>query len=156
MSEEAQQQSQPPNHAEEKARLECEKLRAEIRSIGKPLFRTPGFYSAFAPVALAMLGLVFTWSTGWFDVQRTRVNNEKTLLEAQTERLKIEQTTLEGQARTQQERFASAEEEIGRLKERESALTNQIARLAREKGELVSAKNLLENEIKILGRRLKP
>src|ERR1043165_4915016 len=71
MSEEASQQSGPLNHADEKARLECDKLRAEIKAIGKPLFKTAGFYSAFAPVALAILGLVFTWSTGWFDVQRT-------------------------------------------------------------------------------------
>jgi hypothetical protein len=47
------------------------------------LFATPSFYSAFAPVALAVLGLAFTWATGWFDVQRTRISNDKTLLEAQ-------------------------------------------------------------------------
>ena len=87
MSEETQPHLQLPNHAEEKARLECEKLRAEIKAIGKPLVRTPGFYSAFAPVALAILGLIFTWSSGWFDVQRTRINNEKTLLEVQNNRL---------------------------------------------------------------------
>jgi len=150
MSEETQPQHQPPNHAEEKARLECEKLRAEIKAIGKPLVKTPGFYSAFAPVALAILGLIFTWSTGWFDVQRTRVNNEKTLLEAQTERLKTERTTLEAQAREQQSRFARAEEEIGKLRQRESYLTNQVARLDREREELRLAKELLENETKRL------
>ena len=74
--------------SDEKARLECEKLKAEINAINKPLIRTPGFYSALAPVALAILGLAFSWWSGWFDVQRTRISNGKTLLEAQTERLK--------------------------------------------------------------------
>lgn len=150
MSEQTQPHLQPPNHAEEKARLECEKLRAEIKAIGKPLVKTPGFYSAFAPVALAILGLIFTWSTGWFDVQRTRVNNEKTLLEAQTERLKIERTTLEAQAREQQIKVTRAEQEIEKLRQRESYLTNQVAKLDREREELRLAKEFLENETKRL------
>lgn len=150
MSEETKPQLQPPNHAEEKARLECEKLRAEIKAIAKPLVKTPGFYSAFAPVALAILGLIFTWSTGWFDVQRTRVSNEKTLLEAQTERLKTERTTLEAQAREQQVRVTHAEEEIEKLRQRESHLTNQVAKLDRDREELRLAKEFLENETKRL------
>lgn len=150
MSEKVQMQPDPANPAEEKARLECDKLRAEIKAIGKPLFKTPGFYSAFAPVALAILGLIFTWSTGWFDVQRTRVTNEKTLLEAQTERLKTERTTLEAQTREQQVRVAHAEQEIEKLRQRESYLTNQVARLDREREELRLAKEFLENETKRL------
>jgi hypothetical protein len=135
---------------DEKARLECEKLKAEITAINKPLVKTPGFYSAIAPVALAILGLAFSWWSGWFDVQQTRVSNEKTLLEAQTERLKMEQTTLEAKAQEQQATFVKAEGEIQTLKERESFLTNQLVRLERESSELRSAKDLLENETKRL------
>ena len=150
MSEETHAQLQPPNYGEEKAHLECEKLRAEIKAIGKPLFKTPGFYSAFAPVALAVLGLVFTWSTVWFDVQRTSVRNEKLLLEANTVQLKTEKNSLEAQAKEQQTTFARAEEEISKLKQRESFLTNQIARLDLERTELRSALELLENDAKRL------
>jgi DNA repair exonuclease SbcCD ATPase subunit len=135
---------------DEKARLECEKLKAEINAINKPLVRTPAFYSAIAPVALAILGLAFSWWSGWFDVQRTRIINEKTLLEAQTERLKMEQTTLEAKAQEQQAAFVKAEGEIQALKEREFFLTNQLVRLERERTELRSAKDLLENETKRL------
>lgn len=150
MSEEAPIQNQPLNHAEEKARLECDKLKAEIENIRRPLFKTAAFYAALSPVALVFLGLVFTQLSGWFDVQRTRVSNEKTLLEAQTERLKIERTTLESQAREQQAAYAKAEGEIQTFKERESFLTNQIVRLERDRAELRSAKDLLENETKRL------
>ena len=150
MSEEPPSQPGSANHSEERARLECEKLRAEIKAIGKPLHKTPGFYSAVAPVALALLGLIFTWSTGWFDVQRTRVNNDKTLLEAQTERLRMERTALETQTREQQARLTRAEDEMNRLKEREASLTNQVARLDREREELRSAKELLECQTKRL------
>ena len=150
MSEEPQLTPQAQNPPEEKARLECEKLKAEIKAIGKPLFKTPGFYSAFAPVMLAILGLVFTWSTGWFDVQRTRVSNEKTLLEAQTERLRTERTTLEFQAREQERRVAQAQGEINALKIRESQLTNQLAKLVRERDDLQEVKVFLESETKRL------
>ena len=142
--------SQITSAGDEKARLECEKLKAEITAINKPLVKTPGFYSAIAPVALAILGLAFSWWSGWFDVQRTRISNEKTLLEAQTERLKMEQTTLEAKVQEQQTAFVKAEGEIQTLKEREFFLTNQLVRLERESTELRSAKDLLENEAKRL------
>jgi len=139
-----------PGDSNEKTNLECEKLRAEIDAIRRPLIRTPGFYAAISPVALAFLGLVFTWATGWFDVQRTRLSNEKTLLEAQTERLKTERTTLEALTRDQQKRVARADEEIEKLRQRESYLTNQVAQLDEEREELRLAKELLEKEARRL------
>jgi hypothetical protein len=73
MSEEAQTQNQPANPVDDKARLECEKLKAEIENIRRPLFKTAAFYAALSPVVLVFFGLVFTQLSGWFDVQRTRV-----------------------------------------------------------------------------------
>lgn len=142
------ERTSPPSP--DKAQLECEKLKAEIESIRKPFWRTTAFYSGVAPAILAALGLLFTYSSGWFDVQRTRLSNEKTLLEAQTERLRTERTTLESQTREQQTRFARAEEEIQMLKQRESELTNQLAKLGRERDDLRLAKELLETETKRL------
>jgi hypothetical protein len=46
MSGEAQTQNQPPSSGDEKARLECEKLKAEIEHIRRPLFKTTAFYAA--------------------------------------------------------------------------------------------------------------
>jgi len=136
--------------SDEKAQLECEKLRAETKVILRPFYKTAAFYVATSPVILALLGLYFTQQSGWFDVQRTRVSNEKTLLEAQTERLKMERTTLEAKAQEQQAAFAKAVGEIQTLKERESFLTNHLVRLERERAELLSAKALLEDETKRL------
>lgn len=134
----------------EKARLECEKLKAEIDDIRKPVWHKTAFYSGVAPIALAVIGLVFTWGTGWFDVQRTRVSNDKTLLEAQTERLRADRSVLEAQARDQKVAFARAEQEIEILRQRESQLTNQVAQLHREREELRLVKEVLESETKRL------
>jgi hypothetical protein len=79
----------PSARPDEKTRLECEKLQAEIESIGRPFYRTPTFYTAITPVALAVIGVIFTWGSGWFDVQHTRINNEKLLVEAETERIQF-------------------------------------------------------------------
>jgi chromosome segregation ATPase len=134
----------------ERTKLEHAKLQAEIDSIRRPFYKTTAFYTAILPVVLAILGLIFSWWSGWFDVQRTRITNEKTLIEAQTVQLKTERTTLEAQAREQQSIYASAEAEIKKLKEREADLTNQVTRLERDRDELRSAKNLLESETKRL------
>lgn len=141
----------PTKHdATEKERLECEKLKAEINIIQKPMLKTPAFYVAICPMVLAVLGLVFTWATGWFDVQRTRVANDKTLLESQTETLKTERTALDTQTREQKLQLAHSEEQITRLSQREANYTNQIATLSREREELIRAKSFLENETKRL------
>jgi hypothetical protein len=139
-----------PNPDPEKSKLECEKLRAEIEVIRNPVHKSAAFYAAISPVALAILGLIFTWATGWFDVQRTRVSNDKTLVEAQTERLKMERTILEGQAREQQAKMSRTMQDVESLKQRESALTNQVANLERERDELRTAKELLLVETKRL------
>src|SRR4051794_14299201 len=79
-----------PDYSQEKLRLECEKLKAETRALERHLFKTPGFYGALSPAILALLGLLFTQRSGWFDVQRTRIANEKILLEAQRSELKMD------------------------------------------------------------------
>src|SRR5580658_7761473 len=104
------------SNAETKARLECEKLEAEINAMAKPFFQTSTFYTAITPVALAVVGLIFTWSSGWFDVQATRIANEKTLVEAQTENLKMEKSTLEAKAEIQEAAFLETSNELLALK----------------------------------------
>lgn len=130
----------------EKARLECEKLKAEIETIRKPFYRTSSFYTAIAPILLAILGLAFSWSSGWFDVQLKQVNNEKVLVQAQTERLQIERTHLEEQTQKQQVHLSALENEIHRLKLDRSNLTNQMAEIKRERDEVRSLKDLFESQ----------
>ena len=80
----------PENAPDPKTELECEKLRAEIAVIRRPFHKTTAFYVAVAPVVLALIGFGFTYGSGWFDVQRTRINNEKLVVQAETERLQGE------------------------------------------------------------------
>ena len=135
MSEEARTQNQPLSPLDEKVRLECEKLKAEIEAVRKPLHKTPSFYAAIAPVMLAVLGLIFTWSSGWFDVQRTRISNEKILLEADTSKLSVQKEALT----TETSRLEASRISLNKQKTEEQqnviALTNQLSQLQRQRDE---------------------
>src|SRR5712672_2780662 len=74
----------------EKFRAEMEKVRAEIEDIRKPFYQTSGFYTAVSPIALAVLGLIFSWWSGWFDTQSKSIEAKNDLLKIQTESLERE------------------------------------------------------------------
>jgi chromosome segregation ATPase len=136
----------PTSESDPKLQLECEKLRAEIAAIRRPFYHTSSFYVAIAPVLLALIGFGFTYGSGWFDVQRTRVNNEKLVVQAETERLQGEKSNLETQTRLQQEHLTATETELRGLRSDRTTLTNQIAQLERERDELRTAKEYFEKE----------
>jgi hypothetical protein len=142
--------NKPPQPKSDKAELECEKLRAEIESLRKPLWQTAPFYTGVLPTLLAAIGLAATYFSGWFDVQRTRLTSEKTLLEAQTERLRIDRAALQADTHEQQARVAQVQEEIQKLRTHESDLTNQVAKLGRERDDLRLANEALGAESKRL------
>ena len=145
-----QDSNEQPTALDQKARLECEKLRAEIDAIRRPFFQTAGFYTAITPIILAILGLMFSWWSGWFDVQRTRVNNEKLLVQTETERLQKDRANLDVQTREQQSHLSQVESEVRSLRVDKSALTNQITRLERHRDEIRRAKEYFETEAKRL------
>ncbi|HWQ91300.1 MAG TPA: hypothetical protein VN673_06495, partial [Clostridia bacterium] len=131
------------NFQEEKAQLECAKIRAEIATISRPFYRTASFYVSIVPVALALLGVIFTWASGWFDVQRTRINNEKLLIQIETEKL-------QSRAKEQENRMASLETDLHSLRAERMAVTNQIVLLSRERDEMRSARDFFESQAKRL------
>lgn len=102
-----------PQFASEKERLECAKLPAEIDHIKAPLWRIPAFYSALGPVLLAMLGLILTWRSGWFDAQ-------KLSLEAKRETLEFEVAQLNDRKQAQ-------EAVVAQLRQRIEDLTRELA-----------------------------
>jgi hypothetical protein len=131
----------------ERKRLECVRLEAEIAGLKRSLFQTPGFYSAIAPVVLAALGIVFTWSSGWFDVQRTRISNEKLVLEAQTEKLRRERLELDQQASAIGAQVRQLDQELLLARDRERSMTNRIAGLESEKNALQNAKEAIQSDL---------
>jgi DNA repair exonuclease SbcCD ATPase subunit len=126
---------EPPNYTEEKARLECEKLKAEIETVRKPVYHTPSFYAAIAPVILAILGLIFTWSSGWFDVQHTRISNEKTLLEAENSKLSAQKEALTTETSQLETTRAALNERKNEEQQNIVLLTNQLNQLQRQRDE---------------------
>src|ERR1043165_5233125 len=67
-----------------KIQSEKAKINADLKAGREPFYRTSAFYSAISPIILACLGLVFTWSSGWFDVQKQKIENDKSLLTIET------------------------------------------------------------------------
>jgi len=139
----ADKQDESVSAAEAKTRIECEKIRAEIEVIRRPFYKTASFYVSLVPVLLAVLGLVFTWASGWFDVQRTRINNEKLLVQIETERL-------QAKAKEQEVRVRSLENDVQGLRAERSGLTNQLSLLTKERDEMRSAKQYFEQEARRL------
>jgi DNA repair exonuclease SbcCD ATPase subunit len=123
------------NLSEQKAQLECEKLRAEIQAIHHPVYKTPGFYAAVAPVVLAIVGVIFTWSSGWFDIQRTRISNEKTLLEAENSRLTDEKERLTEDTSQLEAKRTALNERKSQDQQSIMILTNQLSQLERQRDE---------------------
>jgi hypothetical protein len=119
-------------------------------------------------LALAILGLIFTQLSGWFDAQRKELSAEKTLISAQKTQLEVEtaqlkerqtdltnhNAQLEAQIvqlrEEQQKRILNADDEIKKFRAREADLTNQIARRELDVKELTLAKESLENTNKSL------
>lgn len=66
-----------------KEKLEIERLKIQIENERKPLYKKLSFYSALAPIAVSVVAIVFSVSTGFFE-------NESKLLDLRKENLKFE------------------------------------------------------------------
>jgi hypothetical protein len=114
MAEDAETKSTQSLLADQKTRKEIEKLdveiakiqsektkiNAEVKAGREPFYRTSAFFSAISPIILACLGLVFTWASGWFDVQKQRIENEKVLLTIETKGLEKQRVQLTADTET--------------------------------------------------------
>ena len=91
-----------------KARLECEKLEAEIAQVKLEWWKRPGYIGSLAPIVLAVVGFLSAFWTGYFDTRRET-------LEFQVNTLKTEQTVLEqetAQLRAQREALEHENQEL--------------------------------------------
>jgi len=145
--------SSPSSLSDQKIQKEIEKLDAEIAKANaetgvarRRFFQHYGFYTACAPVALAVFGIYYSISSGWFDNQRKVIEAHNTLLRYESEQL-------ENRKKEQQQRIDSVEKELVDLRvERQKllndgiTLSNQISNLQRETGELSKAKELIHAE----------
>lgn len=66
-----------------KEQLEIERLKIQIESEKKPLYKKLSFYSALSPIAVSIVAIVYSLSTGFFET-------ESKLLDLRKENLKYE------------------------------------------------------------------
>ena len=79
--------TQSKNWDEEKKRLECEKLKAEIAQASLAWWKRPGYMGSLVPIVLAVAGIFSGWVTGFFDQQRENLENRIAILQSQKEDL---------------------------------------------------------------------
>ena len=112
-----------------KEQLEIEKLKIQIENEKKPLYKKFSFYSSLAPIAVAIIAVVFSISTGFFE-------SESRLLDLRKENLKYEISLF--------------------INQKDSLLTS-ISNLTAEKDSIFSAHEKLReqnNRLEILSKEL--
>jgi hypothetical protein len=83
--------------ADERAKLEIEKLRAELAELKRPFWKQPSYLAVFLPVGLAAITLVGAIVTGYFDAERKRLEAERAQLQSELTALKSTRDTLQVQ-----------------------------------------------------------
>jgi hypothetical protein len=69
--------------SDEKLELECQKIQLEISNLRSPFLRFAPVY----PVLIALIGLYFSYKSGWFDTQNRKIENDRKLLQYEVRQL---------------------------------------------------------------------
>jgi len=103
------------------------------------------------------LGLLFTWASGWFEVQQTRiqVENEKlqldsTKLTIEKEQLTEDHSNLVVQTQIQKKHLSDIENDAQSLRIDKATLSNEVVQLQLDRDQLRSAKEHFESEARRL------
>jgi hypothetical protein len=85
-----------PNLETEYDILLKKKLKLEIKALQNTWFKEPKYILALSPIIIALLSFLAVWLSGFFDIQKTKLNNEvfelkslKDTLENEVSALKI-------------------------------------------------------------------
>lgn len=85
----------------EKARLECQKIEAEIEQVRLQWWKRPGYIGGLVPIVITFIGFISAVASGYFDTQRDLLQSqvdslgiEKKSIEEETERLQSRQDDL--------------------------------------------------------------
>lgn len=74
--------------------LERLKIETEIKELKKPFYKQKEFFIAIIPIALGIIGLIFSWASGYFDVKLREVQVSKDELELKISELKKDKENL--------------------------------------------------------------
>ncbi|MDB6026542.1 MAG: hypothetical protein JWM68_2765 [Verrucomicrobiales bacterium] len=136
-------QPTPEDFAQTEQRLECEKLAAQIRQIEKPFYHKVGFYAFACPVVLALFGLIFLWSSGWFDTKRKALQVEQSKLTIQNQKLRQRADELADETRLLEEQNVAA---LRRIEETKKTLQKFELSLKKSRETSVSLLSVMRSE----------
>jgi len=137
-----------------KIQAEKSKINAEVRAGREPFYRTSAFYLAFSPVVLAVFGLLFTQLSGWFDVQKQKIENEKILLTFDTKKLEEQKAKLTADTQSLESEKQQQRSELERYKSEVQNLQMEYSQVATNLQTLRIA-GTLYNELRSLIKPLK-
>lgn len=78
----------------EKGRLECEKLRAEIAELNFAWWKRPAYFGSIIPIIIAIAGVITGIATGYFEDKRDVVRQQVSNLNKEREELKAKNKEL--------------------------------------------------------------
>jgi len=140
------------------SRVQREKVQAEIEDLRKPFWSKPEFYASISTAILAVVGLVFSWSSGWFDTQQKNLDAQKNLLEIQIHDLNLTKTNQEAAVLQLQGQMVDLTNQLQDMtKQRDIYYSNYEAAVSNLQQVQLSSEALLEqksNEVVVLEARL--
>lgn len=117
-----------------RAEWDRKKAAAEVESLSRPEYLKPSFYAALAPSALGVMGLVFSWQSGYFDVKQDELSAQKTLLEYETKVLRDSQEVLEQQVEAFERERDGLKQELDSIRNERDRLDADLAMVTEATG----------------------
>ncbi len=74
--------------------LERLKIETEINELKKPFYKQKEFFIAILPIGLGIIGLIFSWASGYFDIKLREIQVSKDELAFKISKLEFEEDSL--------------------------------------------------------------
>ncbi len=110
----------------DKINLERQKLDEEIKILQKRWYNNIHHLPAIATILVAIIGLVFTFTSGLFDAQRANLQNEKSILTLEILNFKKEKDSIKSLVKVSKRALDSLKRENENLKKKSLAIIKQI------------------------------
>lgn len=130
----------------EKVKTEQLKIKKEIDLTQRPLYKKAEFYASIAPALLGIIGLFFTYQSGYFDVRRGEIQNKVDLLAIREVKLNMKIDALVEDSIKLQKRY----DDMTMSLEQEYVRKEQHLQAKNEEIQVLYSEEIKEKELKFI------